>query len=75
VIPLVKKEKNSFLVKLNKNLYGKNVVEKLAADDREWVKVLPANKNKQFYFVELNTPNYKDVLEWTNYLFFLSKTT
>lgn len=71
---LQKKGKNSFVLRLHKNLYKKEALERLLKEDKKSVRISSSPKEKDFYFVELKTGRLKDVLEWSNYLFYLNKT-
>ena len=74
MLPIQKKQKNSFIVKLHKDLYPKKLLEGLIGEDKEWVTLVKLNDASHFQ-VEFTTPRVTDVLEWTNFLFYLSKVS
>jgi hypothetical protein len=73
MLPLQKKGKNSYCVRLNKDIYRQVALDRLLQEDKDWVRRLPT-KDKNYYHCELTTPSFQDVLEWLNYLFYLNKT-
>jgi len=72
MLPPVKKLKDKFILNLNKNLYKKECVDKAAAQDKNWVRVLAPKGS--YINVVLETNDVKEVLEWANYLLYLNKT-
>ncbi|MEW5895210.1 MAG: hypothetical protein AB1650_05590 [Candidatus Omnitrophota bacterium] len=69
-LPL-KKEKNSFILDLNKGLYRKNVVDKALAEDKDWIKEI--SKSDEYFHLRLKTSKIEDVFDWMNYLIYLHK--
>lgn len=67
----LKKEKSSFLLRLNKELYRKDVIQKALSDDKDWVKETSAPGD--YFYIRLKTPKIKDVFDWMNYLIYLHK--
>jgi hypothetical protein len=74
MLPVQKKGKNSYTLKLHKDLYKQEPLERLLKEDKGWVRNLNA-KDKAYYHCELKNAQLKDVLEWANYLFYLNKTS
>lgn len=74
MFPLQKKGKNSFVLKLHKDLYKQEPLDRLLKEDKGWVKELKT-KDKSHRHCELKNAQLKDVLEWANYLFYLNKTS
>jgi hypothetical protein len=74
MLPLEKKGKNSYIIKLHKDLYKQEPLERLLKEDKGWVRSLNA-KDKTYRHCELKNAELKDVLEWANYLFYLNKTS
>ncbi|MDD5020060.1 MAG: hypothetical protein PHH75_08090 [Candidatus Omnitrophica bacterium] len=74
MLPLQKKGKNSYIIKLHKDLYKQEPLERLLKDDKGWARNLKA-KDKIYHHCELKNAELKDVLEWANYLFYLNKTS
>jgi len=70
-LPLVKKEKNSFLLRLNKELYKKGIVQKILYEDKDWVE--QASTSGDYFCIRLKTLKIKDVFELMNYLIYLHK--
>lgn len=71
---LQKKGKNSYVVRLHRNFYKQEALNNILKEDREWVRRIPS-KDAAYYHCRLNTSCRQDVLEWLNYLFYLSKTS
>ncbi|MFA5038973.1 MAG: hypothetical protein WC732_04770 [Candidatus Omnitrophota bacterium] len=72
--PLQKSPRNSFILRLHKNLYDQKILERMLKEDKEWIKPLkPSDKN--YHLLECKTTSLSDVLEWANYLFYLNKTS
>lgn len=69
-LPL-KKEKDSFILKLNKKLYRKDLIQKAVSEDKEWIDEAPASG--AYFCLRLKTPSMDDVLNWMNYLIYLHK--
>lgn len=72
MLPLQKKGKNSYVIKLHRGLYKQGPLERLLKEDKGWVRDLKV-KDKTYYHCELTKAHLKDVLEWANYLFYLNK--
>jgi len=72
MFPPVKKLKDKFILSLNKNLYKIECIDKAADQDKNWVRVLAPKGS--YISVELETNDFKEVLEWANYLLYLNKT-
>lgn len=70
---LIKRQKNSFLLLLNRGLYRETIIEKAITKDKGWVKKNPAQRT--YFVVELKTGEKEDVLDWSNYLFYLHKAS
>lgn len=69
-IPL-KNEKDSFVLKLNKELYREDVVRKALSEDSDWIK--EDLKSDDYFCLQLKTSEIDDVLNWMNYLIYLHK--
>ena len=69
-LPL-KQEKNSFILKLNKELYRNDIVQKALSEDKDWIKV--TSSSGDYFRLRLKTSKIKDVLNWMNYLIYLHK--
>lgn len=68
---LLTKTKNSYLLRLNKGLYKKNLVKKAIQEDSDWVS---EHSDADGYLnVKLNSEDKSDVLDWVNYLTYLHK--
>lgn len=72
MLPLINKARNSFILKINKNLYKNDAIAKAVNEDRDWVVSLPSTR--QYTCIEFKTNDIKKVLEWSNYLLYLNKT-
>lgn len=69
---LLKKEKNSFLLDLNTDLYRDDIVKKALSEDKDWVKAATA-REKDHIRLRFNTADITDVMDWMNYLIYLHK--
>lgn len=67
----VEKAKNKFILKLNKQLYKDAVLDKVASEDKPWVKKLKSQG--KYVYIELKTEDLKEALEWSNYLLYLNR--
>jgi len=68
---LIGREKEHFFLKLNKGFYDKKIVQKAMEEDRDWIDRI--KETKQYFFVRCKTSDMEDVLNWANYLIYLSK--
>jgi hypothetical protein len=73
MLAVVKKVDNRFILNLNKKLYREDLVKKLAVEDKDWVKKMPSQE--KYLCLEFRTKKIKQVLEWANYLLYMSKTS
>lgn len=71
--PLIRKENDKFILKLNKTLYKKNILDKAVIEDRSWVRIL--DSKEKYTSLELKTQKLKEVLEWANYLLYLNRAS
>lgn len=71
--PLLRTEKNRFILRLSKSIYKKDILDKALKEDNSWVKTLPGDK--LYHCLAFDTTDKNDVLEWVNYLFYLNKTS
>ena len=70
---IVKKADNRFILNLNKKLYKEGLVDKVVAEDKGWVKKIPSSG--QYLCLEFRTKKFEEVLNWANYLLYLTKTS
>jgi len=68
--PLTKK-KDSFTLKLSKELYKHDTVQKALSEDKDWVE--ETESSDEYYCLQLKTAEVEDVLNWMNYLIYLQK--
>ncbi|PIQ88737.1 MAG: hypothetical protein COV72_06655 [Candidatus Omnitrophica bacterium CG11_big_fil_rev_8_21_14_0_20_42_13] len=71
MLPVLKKEKSRFILRLNTGLYKENIIRKAVAEDRAWIKIRPVSKG--CCCLEMKTGRIDDVLKWVNYLIYLHK--
>jgi len=67
----LRKEKDSFILRLNKKLYNSDFLSKAISEDRGWVKEIPAADG--YFSIKCYTLKIEDVLRWLNYLIYLHK--
>ena len=65
------KEGNNFILRLNKNIYSFDIIQKALIEDKDWVEEIP--ELEQYFCVKLNTSDLEDVLNWANYLIYINK--
>lgn len=70
---LEKNQKNNYTLRLHKKLYKERILDQLVKEDKTWVKRLKSGKDH--HHLEFKTSCLSDILEWTNYLFYLNKTS
>ena len=70
-LPL-KKEKNNFILKLNKDVYRRELIQKAISEDKDWIK--ETSVSGHYCHLQLKTSKIKDVYNWMNYLIYLHKT-
>lgn len=70
LLPL-KKEKNSFTLKLHKHLYRRDIIKKAVSEDKGWVKEMPVSGS--YFRLKLATSKVEDVFDWMNYLIYLHR--
>jgi hypothetical protein len=71
MLPLLKDEHDRFVLKLNKELYRDDIVQKALSEDKDWIKEMPAAGN--YFCLQLKTSDIDDVFNWMNYLIYLHK--
>jgi len=65
------KENDSFVLKLNKEIYTQEVLQKALEEDKDWVEEIPSADN--YYSVRLKTDDEEDVWNWASYLIYINK--
>ncbi|MBL7197985.1 MAG: hypothetical protein ISS47_07785 [Candidatus Omnitrophica bacterium] len=69
----IRKQRNSFIVQLNKALYKGEIVKRAIDEDKEWISL--SKPVGRYLPVELKTQDLDDVLNWLNYLLYLHKSS
>lgn len=71
-VPLpLEKGKNSFILRLNKDMYRDDIVQKAISEDKDWIKEV--SKSGNYRCLSLKTSDLEDALSWINYLIYLHK--
>jgi len=70
--PFIKKSKGKLFVKLNKDLYPKELIQKAA--EREPGSVISVGKEKAYHLLELNVDNSGEYLDFLNFLIYLKRS-
>lgn len=69
--PFLKKIKGRLLVKLNSDLYPRELIEKVKTEESD--SVIFAAGEKGYYFLELKADDAQDYLNFLNYLLYLKR--
>lgn len=67
----VRKEKDRFILRLNKKLYRPDILQKALSKDKDWIK--QGATAGDYVCLGLKTSKLDDVLNWLNYLIYLHK--
>ena len=68
---LLKREKGYFILRLNKGFYDRTVVQRALEEDSDWI--AEEEETSRYFCVRCKTSDMEDVLNWINYLIYLSK--
>lgn len=68
--PLIK-QKDSFILKLHKELYNEKIIQQALAEDDEWIQA--GDPLESYVQLELKTVDVDEALDWVNYLIYLHK--
>lgn len=69
--PFVKKFKDIQLIKLNRALYPKDLIEKIKREEPN--SIISLKSNNKYYILELKVDNFKDYFDFLNYLIYLNR--
>ena len=69
--PFIKKFKDKIFIRLNKELYKKELIEKIEKEEPDSVVYLKSQKN--YYLLELRVDNFSEYLNFLNYLIYLNR--
>lgn len=70
--PFIKKSGKKLLLKLNSDLYEKDLFARVKAEHPE--ALLSLKKSGNYYFVDMQVDRFEDYFDFLNYLIYLSRS-
>lgn len=64
--PFVKKIKNKLFIRLHKDLYSKNLIEKVRKKEAD--SIISFKSQRNYYLLELQVDDFEDYFDFLNYL-------
>ena len=69
--PFIKKINNRILIRLNKDIYNKDLIDKAKKDEPASIFSITVQKN--YYFLELNVDKFTEYFDFLNFLIYLKQ--
>lgn len=70
--PFIKKVKDKLLVRLNKEIYSRDLIDRAAKEETD--SIMSIKQEGNYYLLELNVDGFKDYFDFLNYLIYLTRS-
>ena len=71
-MPFLKINRNNIFLKLHRDLYSKEILERLQKENAEFI--LSIKEKNKYYFLKLNKFNLQNCFDFLNYLIYLLRS-